>query len=447
MAINPGMIWRVRPSGNNSNGGGFDPTVTSPGTDRSQQDAAFETFNGTTTVLANASASTTVVVTGYSTTANDVGNVVHVTGGTNFLPGWYTIVSVVSGVTGVGTWTFDRACTSAAGAAGAGSMGGGWADFWTNTIGAPLVAGNTVYILGSGIPNPASYTFDYSPSTYFTPVSGSSTAGNVTFANDPSTPNYSTGGMPCIKASGLEFFAGSYIKIVNLWFYVNGSSNLSIGVIYANSNPYIVQNCVFDMNGYKGTAIYYGDAIGNECFSYVATNRGDTSYPAITTDTFVQLVIGNNIHDLTSTSPVISLESGSQCTGNIVAKCAGTAIKVSSSFGINMRLLVSNNTLDGNLGNGIEFGAQQDLALTLCFNNIISNHTGAGKYGMTVDAGTTAANNAVKGFADYNVFYNNTTDLNAIGYGAHDASNSGTAPKLISSTPYVASSTENYTLA
>ena len=49
-------------------------------------------------------------------------------------------------------------------------------------------------------------------------------------------------------------------------------------------------------------------------------------------------------------------------------------------------------------------------------------------------------------FIDYNTYYGNNADLSAINYGPHDTSNSGTAPKLISVSPYVASSTENYTL-
>ena len=58
---------------------------------------------------------------------------------------------------------------------------------------------------------------------------------------------------------------------------------------------------------------------------------------------------------------------------------------------------------------------------------------------MTCDAGTTAQNDRVKQFIDYNVFYNNTTDVNAISYGAHDTHGG--------SNPYVGQSAENYTLA
>jgi hypothetical protein len=48
---------------------------------------------------------------------------------------------------------------------------------------------------------------------------------------------------------------------------------------------------------------------------------------------------------------------------------------------------------------------------------------------------------------DYNTYWNNTTDLSGLSYGPHDTSSSGNAPNYLASSPYVASSTENYTLA
>jgi hypothetical protein len=66
---------------------------------------------------------------GYTATAADIGNCLNITGGTNFITGWYFITAQ-----GGTTWTLDRNATSGAGAAMTGNMGGGWADFWTNNI-------------------------------------------------------------------------------------------------------------------------------------------------------------------------------------------------------------------------------------------------------------------------------------------------------------------------
>ena len=44
MALSAGVVWEVRTTGDDTNGGGFDSTVTSPGTDYSQQTAAQITY-------------------------------------------------------------------------------------------------------------------------------------------------------------------------------------------------------------------------------------------------------------------------------------------------------------------------------------------------------------------------------------------------------------------
>jgi hypothetical protein len=89
--------------------------------DRSQRNSALVAFNGTTVAASNGAASATITPAGYTVTAADVGNWLQVTGGTNFLTGTYQIISVS---TAGGTWTLDRACTSAAGSAMTGNLGG-----------------------------------------------------------------------------------------------------------------------------------------------------------------------------------------------------------------------------------------------------------------------------------------------------------------------------------
>jgi hypothetical protein len=97
-----------------------------------------------------------------------------------------------------------------------------------------------------------------------------------------------------------------------------------------------------------------------------------------------------------------------------------------------------NNTIDANTGNGIVINTADALAITNILNNIISNHTGGGKFGLTIGAGTAAANSSYASFVDYNTYYNNTSNYNAINAGPHDTA--------LGVTPYVAQATENYTL-
>jgi hypothetical protein len=79
------------------------------------------------------------------------------------------------------------------------------------------------------------------------------------------------------------------------------------------------------------------------------------------------------------------------------------------------------------------------VGFSIINNNIISNHVTAATYGITVEAGTAAQNSRIAGFIDYNTFYNNSANYNAINAGAHDTA--------LGVTPYVNSSTEDYTLA
>lgn len=433
MAVNATAIWRVRPSGSNTNGGGYDPGISGAATDYSQQNSA--QASGTNGVTVGTTAF--VDATASAFTSAMVGNAVYITG-SGQTTGWY----FVTGYTSSSTVTLDRSPGTGTGATW--YLGGGWADFWTNTTSSgPVVAGNTVYILGSGVPNPSSYSYDYSPSEYFTSVSGSSSAGRIKFVGDPATPN---GGVPCISTPG-ELFVCTLATIQNLWLVAGSATGNTNGVLYLTYGRII--NCVLDQNGYdigitsSNTALV--DFIGCEVFSSVAKRSTNSQYAMfLGCSGSVCSAFGCNIHDCIG--PGVALEGASTMGYCIVAKNGGDGVYATQNSA-NPGEKLFNCVIDGNAGNGVEIGAQSDLAYITVFNNIISNHTTASTYGMTVDAGTTAANNLIKGFIDYNTFYNNTTDLNAISYGAHDTSNSGSAPKTISSSPYVNSATENYTLA
>ena len=250
MAIKSTAIWRVRPSGNNLNGGGYDPGIAGAATDYSQQNTA----QASSSTGAAAQNSTTFTDTANPFTAAMVGNAIQIASGTNFVAGFYFIVTYNS----AGSVVLDRApATAGAGSVGVYKIGGGWADFWTNTA-APLAViqpGNTVYILGSGIPNPAAYTYDYT-SNQANSASGNLSWGYITYANDPLTPNYkaapdTTGGMPCIKSNQYGAFlgtspAGEFLKFQGLWHVATASSTL---IYYGQGSGMVIEGCVFDQFG------------------------------------------------------------------------------------------------------------------------------------------------------------------------------------------------------
>jgi len=433
MAINATAVWRVRPSGSNTNGGGYDAGISGAGTDYSQQNAAQASGthgSGTTSTFTDSTAA--------AFTSAMVGNAMYITGG-GATTGFYFVVSY----TNANTVVLDRS----PGASVSGAtwhLGGGWADFWTNTT-ANIVPGNTVYILGSGTPNPASYTYDYSPPSYYTVVSGDTTNGKITFANDPSTPGYkaapdTTGGMPVIKSNGgLIFYVASDNIFSGLWFVAGGSGLGGYGHIDpANGDNTLVFGCVLDQFGYDTGLVNGVSQSGNHttigCEVFSSVSGSGTGY-GIYLGGYACKAIGNNVHDTVANG--IYIGSGAAAESNIVAKCKSNGFSVASTSGYSAS--IKNNTVDGNAGHGVEVTNQASLGALVMMNNIISNHTGVGKYGLTIDAGTTAQNNRVKPLIDYNVYYNNTSDLNAISYGTHDTHGG--------SNPFVGQSTENYALA
>jgi hypothetical protein len=111
--------WDVRTTGNDANGGAFDPSVAIPGTDYSQQNSAQVAFTdlvigGTTTQVTSAANpfATCTAGVGYC------GNLINITGGAGCTTGWYEVLS-----TSTITATLDRSAGTAASVC-TGNLGG-----------------------------------------------------------------------------------------------------------------------------------------------------------------------------------------------------------------------------------------------------------------------------------------------------------------------------------
>jgi hypothetical protein len=463
MAVNATAVWRVRPSGNNLNGGGYDAGISGAATDYSQQNAA-QTSGSAGTATGTTTFSDAVA---NSFTAAMVGNAIQIASGVGFTAGFYFVTAFTSST----TVTLDR--SPGTGTVAVWKLGGGWADFWTNTTSTgPLVGGNTIYILGSGTPNPSSYIYDYTAPT-FTPITPTGIT-TLTFANDPGTPGYkafpdTTGGMPVIKFTGAQIFnveaasANSLvIRTLGLWFV--GGAGISAGSYVLNSaassiaggtSAVAVMGCVLDQFGFdigmaqctgpgsQGGAIIY--AFGAEVFSSVSASVGTnaaffSNYSAFNVHPTI-LVYNCNIHDCISYG-IYGTVTGSfrdftlTVEDTIIAKCGVDGIYC-DTYDI---VTIKNCTIDGSAGSGINFGSLIGLFFTeTVWNNIISNHTGAGKFGINFqESAPTVAKSTL--FVDYNAYYNNSTDLsNSVPYSPHDTHGGAN--------PYVNSAIENYTLA
>lgn len=151
MALAAAAVWEVRPTGSDSNAGGF--RAGASGTDRSQQNSAQATLT-TASVVHTTTTQINVAPGDFTVSAADVGNILRVTGGTA-TAGFYeiTVADVANN-----RWTLDRA-VGTAGQTVVGVMGGALAS--PGQAAGALVTGNTVHVkagtysIGSGAQNTA----------------------------------------------------------------------------------------------------------------------------------------------------------------------------------------------------------------------------------------------------------------------------------------------------
>ena len=136
MAFAATVEWEVRNGGNDANGGGFDPTSGTPGTDYSQQDAAQITY---TDLVIDATTNTDCTSAGNPFTAAHVGNIVNITSGTGFTVQRVQVMSVTAGVA-----RMDKSLGTLSSTGGNGKLGGGFAS--PGACGGLLVAGNIMWI-------------------------------------------------------------------------------------------------------------------------------------------------------------------------------------------------------------------------------------------------------------------------------------------------------------
>ena len=144
MAFPSTAVWEVRPTAGSDTacGGGFDPAITSPGTDYSQQDAAQYTFSDLASI-----SSLVVASASHNFVAADVGNFMQITAGTGFTTGFYEIVSVAAnqatldrspGTVGVGGTYFVGGALATIDQANT-IIGGGGGTVWVKATGTYVV--------------------------------------------------------------------------------------------------------------------------------------------------------------------------------------------------------------------------------------------------------------------------------------------------------------------
>lgn len=133
MALASTTVFEVRTDGSDTNGGGFNPSRSANGVDRSQQASAHMFIDGATITATVHTTTTQLTISGYSVGNADLGNLLNITGG--------TATSGIYEVTAIDTvnnrWTLDRSAGTSTQTV-IGRMGGAYAS--PGYLGAVLAA-------------------------------------------------------------------------------------------------------------------------------------------------------------------------------------------------------------------------------------------------------------------------------------------------------------------
>lgn len=375
-AISSAVEWEIRAAGSTTNGGGF--KAGAAGTDYSQQDSAQESY----TTLAMTAATTTLTCGGADTfDANIVGNIIYISGGTNFVTGWYEVTARASGT----SITIDRDATSGGnGSSGTGNMGGAlfWNDTW-NDASNTLTGGQKIHVKAD-----ATHTLTGGIS-FSTGGSGSAVLKvigyNTTREDDPTGTS-----RPLIAAGANAFrFNGRYTNIYNLRVTTTDTVGFEI------SGQSLAQNV--HSNNSSGSA--------NRHAMRIVSNRG-----GIAVNCELQSANGN----------AIFLENDGQKVFGSYLHDSTTCINITGPYS-----MAAFNVLD-TCTTGISWGAF-DYAGAIIFNTLYSGTTGISggtnnSYSMLIwanliDSFTTGISlDAVEdsNLYDYNNYNNNTTDTSNV---------------------------------
>lgn len=407
-AISSTAVWEVRSTatgGANVNGGCYNASGSSPGTDFSQQNGAQYSPSGT---LTSAGAGDTIL---YAAAAADMNrNCIHITAGTNFTVGWYEIIAVSVGV----SIQVDRSVTTGVGAAGSGQIGGalslGSSD---DAIFESMTAGNTMWVKGGsaitytlgGAVNIAAAGTTTSP--IFVKAYASSRGDNPTGVT---RPTFDTAANTFISGANWEWSFMQFTTTSTTGFNFSTSDKV-FSSKFTNTSTTANRNAI---SVSTGTAVLLSNI---EAWSI----RGIALAGASTTN--IVTVIGSYLHDSDVCVSDGTTSGNSMYINNLIEGCVTTGFNATGAkTGVT---LLYGNTLFGsvnhNMGTGINFATGTTNGPRL-INNIFYGWTTAVN---SVDDLTKIA------FLNFNDFNNNATDVTNVTKGASDIA---TAPAFQNAT-------------
>lgn len=380
--------WRQTATAAEANGCGFDPVTAAGGSgiDYTMQNAAQYSLSGMTSAGAG-----NVILT--ASAANDMlGNVIHITAGTNFTTTspWFLITAVAPGVSlTVTTNSAGTAVTTGVGAAGTGTIGGA-CNFGSATLDisawAAIQPGNTAWFKFSATPYSVSSAVITAGTagTLALPISFSGY--NTTRGDNPTGAN-----RPSISSSRSWTFAAFYM-ISNIIYTETAAVSVSLG---ANS---LIQNSKisnpFTTAAVTALVLATQDTVLN---CEIISERGT----GVANGNSQDFLMGNYIHSSSIGFNSSNSTNGLVLVDNIFAdNVTGDVLNAGALSGV---YFFANNTFYGSenkLGYGVNFTSSSAYNLVLV-NNIF--------YGL-VNAVQLAAGN-LQVYDNWNNYFNNTTDV------------------------------------
>lgn len=385
MALSAAMVWELRTTGLDTNGGAFKAGAS--GIDYSTQitpQVAIDNSAITTSI-------TTTVITftaGYSVTGNETGNIVQMATGTNVTAGFYEITGTN---TGAGTWTVDRnIVTSGTTTNATGKMGGCLLTF--SKLSGAMVSSNKAWVQ-TGTYTEGAITFSatgVTPSNSVTPnwlIGYNATRGDLYPGSSGTRPTFSYNN----TATALTFSGGGW-WVENL--IVQRTTSTMATCITFTSTHNQAQNCYlrdFTTTGITGgntNGVFFTEAtLGSGASAksinlatgavvantYLHDTTGGATSSAVITHTTNGYVIGNIIDTVSgSTSHGVNAGVGSFVALNTIYNCGGDAVRMNTTMG---DTIIKGNIFEGNTGYGINQPTNGWLATWMWDGNAFFNNT------------------------------------------------------------------------
>lgn len=401
MAVGKDTVWRIRPGGDETNGGGFDSTISGAGTDYTDQDSAQLSL---TDLACTAAANTTLTSATGGFTSAMIGNCIRIdasVSGTNFIDGYFFI----TGHTDTNTVTIDRTCNNGSDASsGTGKVGGAHADMRNYSdsgtataplVSSPVVAGNTVKMLGTKAVDPVLTTdVEYTQSGYYSFPDGDPNGDGVITLEGYGASDE----RPLISVNGLLMHAFNDWIVKRIKIQLTSNSNGSFGIINGRN---LVLDCIIDQDGNNvvGTK---SAALHSEFKNSGSTTA--TASAAIIPSLYNRLVAYNYIHDWRGGG--IEMASGiiGHVNNNVIADCGDHGIQVTGNVAKTWLQKVFGNSVHGCTGDGIRILSYPNVIVR---DNVVTDCTAYGIHFVSMTAAD--IDKFHQAHSGNNAVYNNTT--------------------------------------